>query len=133
MKQVFVDTSAFYALADDKDPAHPRALRFLESNDLPLLTTNYIFAESLSLLTKRLGKAAAIRFGAGLKTSELIRVFCLTPEYEEAAWREFLKYQDKGFDFIDSTCFVVMQKQGIESAFSFDRHFTQRGFQNLPS
>ncbi len=132
MRQIFVDTSAFYALADKKDPAHSRALHFLEQNDLPLLTTNYIFAESLSLLTKRLGKAIALQFGSGLKASELIRLFYLSPDYEEAAWKEFLKYRDKDFDFIDSTCFAVMEKQGIETAFSFDRHFAQRGFQILP-
>ena len=56
MKQIFVDTSAFYALADRKDPAHVRAKQFLESNEAPLLTNNYVFSETLSLLTKRLGK-----------------------------------------------------------------------------
>lgn len=132
MKQVFVDTSAFYALADAKDPAHPRAARFLEENEAPLLTTNYVFAESLSLLTKRLGKAAAIRFGEGLRGSEVVRVFQLAADYEEAAWKEFLKLRDKEFDFIDSTCFVVMEMQGMDSAFSFDRHFAQRGFRMLP-
>lgn len=132
MKQVFVDTSAFYALSDKKDPAHPRALRFLEENELPFLTTNYVFAESLSLLTKRLGKDVAVQFGVNLKESELIRIFHLTAEYEEAAWREFVKFRDKEFDFIDSTSFAVMKKQGVENAFSFDRHFAQRGFQILP-
>lgn len=132
MKQIFVDTSAFYALADRRDPAHPEAVRFLEENEVPLLTTNYIFAECMSLLTKRLGKAAAIRFGEGLRASESIQVFRFDAEYEEAAWKEFMKYRDKEFDFIDSSCFVVMQRQGIESAFSFDRHFAQRGFRNLP-
>lgn len=127
-----MDTSAFYALADKKDPAHPRALSFLEENQVPLLTTNYIFAESLSLLTKRLGKTIATEFGKGLKASDLVRIFHLTPEYEEAAWREFLKFQDKDFDFIDSTCFAVMERQDIAEVFSFDRHFAQRGFRLLP-
>lgn len=132
MKQIFVDTSAFYALADKKDPAHPRAVEFLEANDIPLLTTNHIFAETISLLTKRLGKSAAVKFGEGLRSSDLIRVFQLTPEYEEAAWQEFLRYKDKDFDFIDSSCFAVMERQGIVAAFSFDRHFRQRGFTLLP-
>lgn len=132
MRLILVDTSAFYALADKKDPAHDRALAFLEGNETPLLTTNYVFAESLSLLTKRLGKAAAIRFGEGLKGSELVRLFHLTQDYEEGAWQEFLRYRDKGFDYIDSTCFAVMERQEIEAAFSFDRHFAQRGFRLLP-
>ncbi|MBI5211143.1 MAG: PIN domain-containing protein [Elusimicrobia bacterium] len=132
MTQVFADTSAFYALADRKDPAHARAKEFLEANEAPLLTNNYVFAETMSLLTKRLGKASAATFGAGLRASELIRILHLDVEYEEAAWREFLRFRDKDFDFVDSTCFAVMEKQGIEAAFAFDRHFAQRGFRALP-
>ncbi len=132
MKQLFVDTSALYALADRTDPAHERAQRFLDENAVPLLTTNYIFAESLSLLTKRMGKATAIRFGEGLRSSDLVRLFQMTAEYEKAAWEEFIRFRDKKFDFIDSTSFVVMQRQGIDAAFGFDRHYVQRGFQLLP-
>ena len=132
MKQVFADTSAFYALVDKKDPAHARALDFFEVNEFPLLTTNYVFAESMSLITKRLGKATAIRFGESLRASELIRIFHLTPEYEDAAWKEFLRYRDKEFDFVDSTGFALMSKQDIDTAFSFDRHFAQRGFRLVP-
>lgn len=132
MKQILVDTSAFYALADSADPAHAASREFLESNQVPLVTTNYVFAETLSLLTKRLGKDAAVRFGTGLRASEMIRLFRLPRDYDEDSWKEFLRFRDKGFDFIDSTCFVVMQRLGMETAFSFDRHFVQRGFRVVP-
>ncbi len=132
MRQIFVDTSAFYAMADRKDPAHPQALNFLAENDLPLLTTNYVFAETVSLLTKRLGKSVALRFGENLRANDSVRVFSLTPEYEEAAWKEFRRYKDKDFDFVDSSSFAVMERQGIDTAFSFDRHFRQRGFELRP-
>ncbi|MBI5239960.1 MAG: PIN domain-containing protein [Elusimicrobia bacterium] len=132
MKQIFVDTSAFYALADRKDPAHARARACLDANEAPLLTNNYVFAEAISLLTKRLGKTIAAQFGSRLRASELVRLFYLDAEYEEAAWKEFLRFRDKEFDFVDSTCFAVMDKQGIDTAFSFDKHYSQRGYRLVP-
>jgi hypothetical protein len=132
MRQIFVDSSAFYALADRRDPAHGRAKAFLESNELPLLTNNYVFAETISLLTKRLGKTAATEFGSRLRASELVRILYLDAGYEDAAWKEFQRFKDKGYDFVDSTCFAVMEKVGIEMAFSFDRHFAQRGYRLVP-
>lgn len=132
MRLVFVDTSGLYALADSKDSAHDRAVAFLERNQAPLLTSNYVFAECMSLLTKRLGKAVALEVGEGLRVSESLRIFSLTAEYEAAAWMEFRKYRDRDFDFVDSTSFVVMERQGIEEAFTFDRHFIQRGFRMVP-
>ena len=100
--------------------------------EAPLLTNNYVFSETLSLLTKRLGKVVAAQFGASLRTSELVRILYLDSEYEEAAWKEFLRFRDKEFDFVDSTCFAVMEKQGIQTAFSFDRHYAQRGYRMVP-
>ena len=32
----------------------------------------------------------------------------------------------------DCISFIVMQEQGSESALSFDKHFTQAGFKELP-
>ena len=36
MERTFVDTSAWYALADARDPDHPAASRFTTGNTLPL-------------------------------------------------------------------------------------------------
>ena len=55
---VFVDTSAFYALSCDTDRAHQKALAVhahLKQNTTHLLTTNYVFLESVSLIQRRHG------------------------------------------------------------------------------
>lgn len=40
--------------------------------------------------------------------------------------------EDKEWDFIDCSCFILIEKPGQDTAFSFDRHFNQRGFQIVP-
>ncbi|MDQ7837683.1 MAG: PIN domain-containing protein [Thermodesulfobacteriota bacterium] len=132
-KEVFVDTSAFYALIDAKDPAHRAAKKYVVHCNYPMVTTEFIFAESLSLITKRLGKNVAIRFGEALRASRLIRMSHSSEELIDKAWEEFVKFSDKGFDLIDCISFVTMENLGINAALSFDKHFTQRGFDVVPS
>ncbi len=130
---VFIDTGAFYALADRRDPAHSRAVRFYRSSKRPLVTTDYVFAETMSLLTKRLGKQIAVTFGEGLRGGSRVRVESLTSEIRDAAWSLFAGRVDKEWDLIDCTSFTFMESAGIREAFGFDRHFTQRGLHLSPS
>jgi predicted nucleic acid-binding protein len=132
VKLVFVDTGAFYALADRRDPAHLRAKRFIEAFDSRLLTTDFIFAETMSLLTKRLGKAIAVTFGQGVRNSPLFRIEEATPKVREDAWRLFAAQRDKDYDLIDCISFSVMDSFRIREVFGFDRHFVQYGFRLLP-
>ncbi|MGA2262291.1 MAG: PIN domain-containing protein [Acidobacteriota bacterium] len=132
MRLVFVDTGGFYALADRRDPAHRRASHFTDSCSALLLTTDYVFAETMSLLTKRLGKEIAVTFGHGVRTSPSIRIEEATPQMREKAWRLFSKQRDKDYDLIDCISFSMMESFDIREAFGFDRHFTQYGFRLLP-
>jgi uncharacterized protein len=132
MKLLFVDTGAFYALADRRDPAHERARSFYEACNRPFVTTDFVFAETMSLLTKRLGKHTAVRFGAGIRRSSRFRIDDATPQVREAAWQLFSSQPDKDYDLIDCTSFALMTSLKIDEAFGFDRHFTQHGLRLLP-
>lgn len=129
---MFVDTGAFYALADRRDPAHDRAKRYYGAGRGSLLTTDYVFAESMSLLTKRLGKSVAVEFGTALRASQRLRIDAVTPKLLEAGWTLFASHADKDWDLIDCTSFAVMQAQRISTAFAFDRHFVQFGLRLVP-
>ena len=77
MKRLFVDTGAWYALIDRNDPDHKNAADFFRSNKTPLITTNFIFDETVTLLRSRLGWGIAADFGKKLKDSGFVTLSLL--------------------------------------------------------
>lgn len=132
VNRLFIDTGAFYALADRRDPAHRRARDFYESSQDAFVTTDFVFAETMSLLTKRLAKTTAVAFGTGIRQSPRIHVEEVAPEIREAAWELFSGRLDKNYDLIDCVSFALMEKLRLEAAFGFDRHFVQLGLRIVP-
>ena len=64
MRQVFVDTSAWAALADQADSNHEVALLFQDeiAGQCQFLATDYVLDELYTLLLKNIGYANAISF-----------------------------------------------------------------------
>lgn len=127
MKEVFADTSFWYALAVRRDPHHEEAKRHY-GRGFPLLVSNAVFAETANLLTGRQGKDIAIGMGRSLLRSDKVSVLRLTSEDEGEAWRLFCKYRDQAFSFTDCTSFALMRRLGVRHALAFDRDFAWMGF-----
>jgi len=123
MNYIFVDTGAWYAMVDKKDPDHLASKKCYTAATLPFITTNFIFDEIITLLTKRLGWDTAYKFGMGLKSSNIATIVTVTLADEEKAWEIFTKYTDTGFSYTDCTSFAVMERLRINTAFTFDAHF----------
>ncbi|MFH1452418.1 MAG: PIN domain-containing protein [Armatimonadota bacterium] len=132
IKSIFVDTSAFYAMINKGETHHGKIKNFIKKSKELLVTTNLIFAETISLITKRLGKNIAADFGSGLLNSTRLSIYYLSEDYQKEAWDLFISYKDKDFDYIDAACFTFMKKMNINKVLSFDRHFKQMGFEILP-
>jgi len=132
MKGIFVDTSAWYALVDSDDADHAAAVAFHSTNTTPLITTNAVFSETVTLILYRIGHEAAQTFGQKLKESSFVRLVTVSPADEEKAWEVFTKYRDQDFSFADCTSFAVMQRMKIVDAFTFDRHFLVMKFVVVP-
>jgi len=124
---IFVDTSAWYAIIDKNDQDHAAAVSKIQILDRPLVTSNYIFDEILTLLQARLGPSIAIPFGQKLWDQEVSALVRITEEDEEKAWRVFRQYTDKGFSFTDCTSFALMERLDINTVFALDDHFVQYG------
>ena len=133
MKRLFVDTGAWYALVDKNDPDHKSAEHFLRNNKIPLLTTNFVFDETITLIRSRLGWNISKEFGQRLKDSRFVSLIAVKDEDEEKAWEIFLKYKDKDFSYTDCTSFAVMERLKLDAAFSFDSHFQTMKFQVMPA
>jgi predicted nucleic acid-binding protein len=132
MKGIFVDTSAWYALVDKDDADHEAAAAFFATNTVPLITTNAVFAETVTLIRYRIGHEAARIFGEKLKESSFARMVAVVPVDEERAWEIFTKYRDQDFSFVDCTSFATMQRMKLSDAFTFDRHFRVMKFTAVP-
>jgi uncharacterized protein len=132
VKRLFVDTGAWYALADRKDPDHHRVADCLEDETGRLVTTNFIFDESVTLIRYRLGFAAAKTFGDSLLRGDFATLLPVRRQDEARAWDIFTRYRDKSFSFTDCTSFAVMQRLKIASAVAIDEDFRAFGMNCLP-
>jgi predicted nucleic acid-binding protein len=132
VKRVFVDTSGWYAYARGDDPAHDGACRALEQWEGRLVTSDYVFDETVTLSRARLGPAAALKIGAALLDPGVVDLVRLLPEDFDDAWELFRKGKDKEWSFTDCTSFAVMRRLRLHAAVATDRHFRQAGFETLP-
>lgn len=124
MRRAFVDTSAFYALADRSDRFHHDARRALEGRgpDDEWITTDHVVVETWLLLRGRLGYAAALRYwddlAAGLATvATLSSADLLRARGIAAAWL------DQEFSLVDCTSFAFIERLGLGRALAYDAHF----------
>jgi len=124
---IFVDTSAWYALLDKNDADHYAAVKFYDSLVHPLVTSNYIADEVITLARIRLGYKVAVEVGQKLWDESIANLIRVMPEDEKKAWEIFVKYRDKTFSFTDCSSFALMERIGITEVFAFDEHFTQYG------
>ncbi len=130
--ETFFDSSGFFAWADEASVAGEKIRVLLVERRPSLVTTSMVFAETISLLTKRVGKHKGIEMGERILESDIIRLVYLDEGIQRDAWQLCKKYKDKDFDFIDAASFVFCQKQGIKEALTLDRHFSQMGFKVYP-
>lgn len=124
---IFVDTGAWFAAAVPSDPDHSAASRWLAGNTEPLLTTDYVVDETLTLLRARGERARALLLGEAFFVARLAEVYRLTPADIASAWEVFKRFDDKDWSFTDCTSKVVIEGRGLRQAFAFDQHFRQFG------
>lgn len=102
-------------------------MKWLERNREPLVTTDYVLAETATLIRMRdktpSGHRLAVRMAASILRQEAAVLEKVTGGDVEQALRVFRGYKDHLFSFVDCTSFVVMERLGLTHAFGFDRHF----------
>ena len=138
MKRIFVDTSAWDAIADKGDVEHLSALKFRDEivEKYRLVTSNYILDELYTLLLMNIGYTKALDFKQKLDhlSSEIVLdIAWIDEDMANQAWDAFQRYNvDKTWSFTDCTSFIVMKNTGLTEVFAFDHHFEQMGFIRRP-
>ncbi len=135
---LFVDTSAFLALVNEKDKNHIAAAEFIDdikfgrANVRRIITSDYIIDETLTGIRYSMGHREAVQWGKDILASKVVEKMEVDEEIFDLAWELFETYKDKKLSFTDCTSFAIMKKRGIGRAFSFDGDFKSMGFALLP-
>ncbi|MGV8121612.1 MAG: type II toxin-antitoxin system VapC family toxin [Candidatus Xenobiia bacterium LiM19] len=132
--KVFIDTSAFYALASKNDAFHQKAKELFKkilTTDEPV-TTSYVMVETLALLQNRGGHTAALRFLESLNDGNWIEILWVTEALHLEGCRLF-GGKNRDISFVDCVSFAAMNRFAISHFFGFDEHFEKAGFLGIGS
>ena len=128
---VFVDTGAWVALRYGRDQSHERAraiVKRLHADRLGLVTSEWVLAETVTLLKARGAVEHAIALGTAIESGRLGVLIESTAERRARAWQLFERYRKLRVGWVDCASFAVMEELGIERFFGFDDDFTRAGF-----
>jgi predicted nucleic acid-binding protein len=130
---IFVDTSALYAVLDRDDQNHPLAKStwssLLQADDV-LIVTNYVVVETTALVQHRLGMEA-FRVLCGDILPALDMQWIGEDEHRQAQ-NALLAADRRKVSLVDCSSFHVMRSRMVRTAFAFDPHFREQGFEVLP-
>ena len=129
---VFVDMGAWYALVDAKDPDHQHVVACLHEHRSRLVTSNFVFDETRTLVRYRLGWRVAHHLRERLRDESLTRLVRVSPKDGDAAWLIFTDYDDKSFSFTDCTSFAVVRRMNIPVCVTLDSDFRSFGLHCIP-
>jgi len=133
MERAFVDTSAWFAYANRHDPDHTRIRHVLRTFQGRLITSNFIFDETVTLCLYRLGYPVAAKVGEVLLDPTVVAMLRITSEDEQNAWALWLARPDKTYSYTDCTSFVLMRRLGLQRAIAIDTDFQREGFLLFPT
>jgi hypothetical protein len=124
---IFVDSGAWYASAVPDDPDFAAAQAWFQTNREPLITTDYVLDELLTLFKSRGEFERALDWGKHLLEERVARLEWVRPTDVHRAWILFSTHDDKQWSFTDCVSCTVIERLGIKTAFAFDEHFRQFG------
>jgi predicted nucleic acid-binding protein len=124
---IFVDTGAWFASVISSDPYHLKIMAFLQQNTLPLITTDYIVDETLTLLRARGEFAKSVALGQQLVDAHIANLITVTPQIFDKAWHVFRGQPTRKWSFTDCTSKVVIDEFHVKRALAQDNHFREFG------
>lgn len=129
---VFVDTSALFAVYNRNDHDHRRMAPIFAATLRAdrLVTTNVVVTETHALLLAKLGRHVAHPVLLGMYESRL-SIERVTERDEQVARSLLDRFSDKDYSYADAMSFVVMDRLSIRTALTLDRHFAQYGLDVL--
>jgi predicted nucleic acid-binding protein len=132
VERLFVDTGAWFAFGNRRDPDHHRVRRALREFDGRLVTSNFVLDETVTLCRYRRGHSDAATVGRILQSGDVVDLIRVTADDERQAWALFLERSDQSYSYTDCTSFSLLRRLGIERVAALDDDFRSEGFTVLP-
>lgn len=116
--RVFVDTSAWVALADTSDSQHTEARTLWEhllSSNAELVTTNYVAVETIAVLQRRLGMQAVNR---ALPSIASVHIEWVDEPLHSAGMQLFITQNRRELSLVDCVSFECCAAKGFSLRFA---------------
>ncbi len=128
MRIIFADAFYFFALVNERDRAHQRALEFLRTYQGTLITTDWVITEFGDGLSHPANRTSFLITHTSIQNEPNVRVIPFSDVLQKLGIELFRNRPDKHWSLTDCISFVVMQQEGITEALTGDKHFEQAGF-----
>jgi predicted nucleic acid-binding protein len=137
LRRIFVDTSAWLALANRKDQVHAAAVAFHQTlANARRFTTWGIIAETYTWLRFHIGYQAAARWlheTAALEGRGLLQIIYPEPAMEPSVHRNLARFPDQDLSYVDAFSLAAVESRGrVDAIFAFDHHLMLSGLPVLP-
>lgn len=125
-----IDTSAWYAYFNKKDPQHHNITSIFQDDNI-FCTSNLVFLETVALMQKRVGKKASLKASSILLNEKIVNFIILDKEQMEKSYK---LYQDtpSSVSFVDCSNKIVYQDFDMDAIACFDKHFKDLGLKIVP-
>lgn len=120
--KIFTDTNYFIALYNPTDSQYLKAKNISNKLvDVEIIISNFIFLETVSVFSQRVGRKEAIDLGKHLLEDENIHLVHVDRKLQSSAWEIFCETKKKNTSFVDCSTVVIMKAERINSLLTFDQ------------
>jgi uncharacterized protein len=135
VRPLFLDAGFVIALELEDDENHPQARGVwltVRHERRALLSTSLVVAEVVAFFSRRRRHDLAVAASRKMLFSPGMDLVHVAKPLFMEGWAYFQQRPDKDYSLTDCVSFVLMQERRVREALSFDHHFTQAGFVQLP-
>lgn len=136
--EIFLDTGFWFAYLVRHDNHHQRSVKLMEklmSEGALLSTSELVIAETYTLIMRKLGAGAALKFMDLLQlqvAKGFTKIYWVDWLIMEESRKILRKYADHQLSFTDATSAAVLIKHNIPAIATYDRHFQMMRLPCLP-
>ncbi len=131
--KLLADTSALLALVLADDAHHREAAAYLRrSGNNRFVLTDLILAETVTRLRARADALRAVAFADDVLNSRRYDVVFVDAGLLRGGLVQMKRLADKRLSLTDCVSFEILDRLGLEGAFTFDRDFRDCGYLAVP-